>query len=277
MSTKSFLIDVDKCSSCGLCIVSCKDEHVENSHLPWAAPQPATGHFWIDVLKRERGTTPRVRMSFLPLNCQHCADAPCMTKCREGAIKRRDDGLVWIDPELCNGCGDCQEACPYDVIYMNDDLGIAQKCTGCAHRVDAGELPRCAEVCPHDAILFGDTASLLPGDANDHRPAEAFHPEYETRPTVIWKGLPRPWIAGMVVDARSDEVVIGASVVVLDQSGQQAGTTVSDEFGDFWIKGLAQDSTYTVSVTKDGYEEFRSSVVTAKDCDLGTILLKNRS
>jgi Fe-S-cluster-containing dehydrogenase component len=274
MGVKSFLIDVEKCSSCGLCIVACKDEHVENSHLPWAAPQPATDHFWIDLIKLERGKTPRVRMSYLPLNCQHCADAPCMTKCSDGAIKRRDDGLVWIDPELCSGCGDCKEACPYDVIFMNEELEIAQKCTGCAHRVDAGEQPRCAEVCPHDAILFGDAESLARGAGSDGRPTEIFHPEYETRPTVMWKGLPRPWIAGMVVDADSDEVVVGASVVVTDQSNRQTSVGASDEFGDFWIKGLSQGGRYMVSITKDGYDEFSSDVVTAEEYDLGTVFLK---
>ena len=152
MGKKSFLIDVDKCSGCSLCIIACKDEHVGNSYAPWTAPQPDTGHFWIDVIPVERGKTPRVKMSYLPVLCQHCENAPCIKACPEDAIKRRADGLVWIDPAVCNNCGLCQEACPYDVIYMNEDLGIAQKCTGCAHRVDEGLLPRCAEVCPHDAI-----------------------------------------------------------------------------------------------------------------------------
>ncbi len=98
MGKKSFLIDVDKCSGCSLCIIACKDEHVGNSYAPWTATQPDTGHFWIDVIPVERGKTPRVRMSYLPMLCQHCENAPCIKACPEGAIKRRDDGLVWIDP-----------------------------------------------------------------------------------------------------------------------------------------------------------------------------------
>ena len=51
----------------------------------------------------ERGTIPRVRMNFLPTMCQHCEDAPCIPACPEGAIKTREDGLVWIDAELMHG------------------------------------------------------------------------------------------------------------------------------------------------------------------------------
>ena len=156
MGTKKFLIDAEKCTSCQLCVIACKDEHVGADYLPWTKAQPSTGQFWVDVHGMERGRIPRVKVSYLPLLCQHCTNAACVTACPENAIKRRDDGLVWIDQEACTGCGLCQEACPYDVIYMNADLGVAQKCTGCAHRVDAGMLPRCAEVCPHDVILFGE-------------------------------------------------------------------------------------------------------------------------
>ena len=277
MAKKSFLIDVDKCSSCSLCIVVCKDEHVGNAYPPWTAPQPDTGHFWIDVLRVERGKTPRVRMSYLPLLCQHCENAPCIKACPEDAIKRRDDGLVWIDPAACNGCGLCQEACPYDVIYMNDALGIAQKCTGCAHRVDEGLLPRCAEVCPHDAIVFADETDPVFSQGTPGKPVEVYHPEYRTRPRVHWKGLPRPWAAGIVVDAATDEVIAGAAVTSTDLFDDRTVTVRSDEFGDFWIRELDKDRKYRVEVKKDGYAVFRAVVTTEGDQDLGTVRLKKSS
>jgi NAD-dependent dihydropyrimidine dehydrogenase PreA subunit len=96
-------------------------------------------------------------------------------------------------------CNLCQQACPYDVIYMNDELGIAQKCTGCAHRVDAGDLPRCAEVCPHSAIAFTEETGSAIDSSDDNRRLEIYHPEYQTKPRVFWQGLPKPWIAGTVV------------------------------------------------------------------------------
>ena len=273
MGKKSFLIDVNKCSGCSLCIIACKDEHVGNSYAPWTAPQPDTGHFWVNLLPVERGVRPRVRMSYLPVLCQHCENAPCMTACLDGAIKRRDDGLVWIDPAMCNGCGRCQEACPYDVIYKNEELGIAQKCTGCAHRVDEGLLPRCAEVCPHDAVVFGEvTDGVFKQDGGE--PLEIYHPEYEAAPRVYWKGLPKPWIAGVVIDEARDEVIADVAVTAVDLADNGTVTVQSDGFGDFWIKGLTKDRTYSVEIRKDGYENFRAEVTTEGDQDLGTVCLR---
>ncbi len=274
MGKKSFLIDVDKCSSCSLCIIACKDEHVGNSYAPWTAPQPDTGHFWVDVIPVERGKTPRVKMSYLPVLCQHCENAPCIKACPEGAIKRRPDGLVWIDPAVCNNCGLCEEACPYDVIYMNEDLGIAQKCTGCAHRVDEGLLPRCAEVCPHDAILFADEADSIFKQKSDAKPLEIYHPEYQAEPRVHWRGLPKPWIAGIVIDAGTDEVISGAAITSIDLFDDRAVTVRSDEFGDFWIRELDKDRKYSIEIKKEGYESFRAVVTTDGDQDLGEVSLK---
>jgi Fe-S-cluster-containing dehydrogenase component len=266
MGKKSFLIDVDKCTGCKLCIIVCKDEHVGSTYAPWTKPQPDTGQFWIDVQSLERGRIPRVRMSYLPLLCQHCENAPCAKACPEGAIKTRPDGLVWIDPALCTNCGLCQEACPYDVIYMNDELGIAQKCTGCAHRVDEGALPRCVEVCPHDAILFGD--------AEEGGTPEVFHPEYKTEPRVHWKGLPKPWITGLVIDEALDEVISGASISSVDLFENGSVTVVSDEFGDFWIRGMEENRKYRVEISKQGYQDFLAIVTTDGDQDMGIVGLK---
>jgi Fe-S-cluster-containing dehydrogenase component len=270
MIEKRFLIDVEKCTACQLCVVACKDEHVGGAYAPWTAPQPETGQFWINVLSDERGRIPRVRTTHMPLLCQHCADAPCIKACPEGAIKTRPDGLVWIDPAACTGCGLCQEACPYGVIYMNAELGLAQKCTGCAHRVDAGAPPRCAEICPHDAIVFGEADDPVLADPG----LEVLHPEFHAAPRVKWRGLPKPWIAGQVVDATADEVIAGATVTVLDLFEGESCTVVSDAFGDFWIRNLKPHRKYRIDIAKDGREPVRAIVTTDSDQDLGTIALK---
>ncbi|NKB20256.1 MAG: 4Fe-4S dicluster domain-containing protein [Alphaproteobacteria bacterium] len=267
MSQKNFLIDVDKCTGCNLCVVACKDEHVDSSYTPWTKPQPEGGQFWMNVKPVERGTIPRVRMNFLPTMCQHCEDAPCISSCPEEAIKTREDGLVWIDAELCTGCGDCQPACPYDVIYKNDDLNIAQKCTGCAHRVDEGDLPRCVDVCPHEAISFGD----------DLDTAELLHPEFDAKPRVYWKGLPKPWVTGMVVDSNKDEVVIRATVTATDLKDGTSINTSSDEFGEFWLKDLTPDHEYRIEICHAVFENYSDTVTTTSDCELGTIALRTKS
>ena len=205
-------------------------------------------------------------MSYLPVLCQHCENAPCFKACPDGAIETGADGLVGINPVNCTGCGLCQDACPYDVIYMNDELEIAQKCTGCAHRVVEGALPRCAEVCPHEAIVFGD--------AKNTKTLEVYHPEYQTEPRVYWKGLPKPWIAGTVIDAVSDEVILGVSITSMDLFQNGSVTTLSDEFGDFWIKGMEKDRKYRLEISKEGYEDFLAVVTTNGDQDVGTVALK---
>lgn len=272
MEGKSFLIDVDKCTGCKLCVIACKDEHVDAGYTPWTKPQPATGQFWIDVQALERGTIPRVRMSYLPVLCQHCANAPCVKACPEDAIKTRDDGLVWIDPAACTNCGLCEEACPYDVIFMNDALEVAQKCTGCAHRVDEGAAPRCAEVCPHEAIVF----DVLENGAADE-PLEVFHPEYGAEPRVHWKGLPKPWIAGTVVDTAGDEVIPGVSITAVDLVDDHAVTVQSDAFGDFWMTRLRQGWKYRLTFSKDGYQDVVTVITTDGDQDVGTVNLKRRT
>ena len=98
-----------------------------------------------------------MKISYLPTPCMHCANAPCISNCKDEAIYRREDGLVIIDPQKCTGCGDCVDACPYGAIYFNEELSIAQKCTGCAHLIDQGwKEPRCADACPTGAIRFGE-------------------------------------------------------------------------------------------------------------------------
>lgn len=265
MGKNRFLIDVDKCTGCMLCVIVCKDEHVGSAYSPWTQPQPDTGQFWINVHALERGQLPRVRVSYLPVLCQHCENAPCIKVCADGAIATRSDGLVWIDGGKCTGCKLCQEACPYDVIYMNRELEIAQKCTGCAHRVDEGDLPRCVEVCPHDAIVFGDV--------ENGKTPEIFHPEYQTEPRVHWQGLPKPWIAGTVIDAVSDEVISGVSITSLDLFEHGSVTALSDEFGDFWITGLAEERKYRLEISKQGYEDVIAIVTTDGDQDMGTVAL----
>ena len=156
---KVFVFDVAKCNGCRNCQIACKDEHVDNDWSPIARPQPDTGHFWCRIEERVRGQVPKVRVSYVMHRCQHCADAPCMAAAPE-AVYRREDGLVIVDPEKAAGRRDLVEACPYGAIFWNGELGIPQKCTGCAHLVDAGEVPHCVDVCPHGALRFGDEEDL---------------------------------------------------------------------------------------------------------------------
>ncbi|MGB0630124.1 MAG: 4Fe-4S dicluster domain-containing protein [Alphaproteobacteria bacterium] len=269
MANREFLVDVGKCTGCNLCAISCKDEHFDNSYAPWSAPQPETGQFWVDVKPLERGTLPRVRVSYMPTFCQHCADAPCIPACPDDAIKTRDDGLVWIDPKACTGCGKCGPACPYDVIFFNEEANIAQKCTGCAHRVNEGLLPRCVEACPHEAILFGDEGAFQGEDS------EILKPEAKAAPRVLWRGLPKPWIAGGLIDEERDEVIPNATVTVRNGDDDETHQVLTDEFGDFYVRDLDAGRSYSIEISVDGYGRVTRDVTMDSDRDLGTVTLKS--
>jgi len=87
--------------------------------------------------------------------CRHCDEPPCVDACPEEAIRKRDDGLVIMDYDLCTGCQACIDECPYDAIAFDDDKDIAQKCNLCHHRVDHGLIPACADnVCLAHCIHF---------------------------------------------------------------------------------------------------------------------------
>jgi len=263
---KMFMIDAAKCNGCYACQMACKDEHVGNEWAPYAKPQPETGQFWIKVNEKTCGTTPKVRVNYTPVLCNHCRKSICIETCPNAAITRREDGLIIISPEKCTGCRGCEEACPYKAIYYNEELKIAQKCTGCAHLLDSGDrLPRCAEVCPTDALRFGeeeDFAEDIPG-------SEALLPEEGLKPRVRYRNIPGQFIAGTVYDPVNEEVVIGARCRAV--SGGKHLETFTDQYGDFWFRDIAVGS-WEVFIEPKGFKQKAFYKIRTDDCvNLGDI------
>lgn len=245
---KVFVVDVARCSGCHNCQLSCKDEHCENNWLPYAAPQPPTGQFWCRVTDHPRGTIPKVKIHYIPVLCNHCADAPCMAAAKNGAVYRREDGLVVIDPETAVGQKALVEACPYHAIFWNEELNLPQKCTGCAHLLDHGAtVPRCVEACPTDALKFGDETEL----AGLLRDAVVLHSEYGTGPRVYYRNIPGCFLGGLVYDPVEEEVIIGAKVTLTLADGTSS-ETVTDAFGDFWFRELPE-TTASVTIAAPGF------------------------
>ncbi len=175
-----FVIDHSRCIGCHACTVACKAEN----DVPLGVFRT-----WVKYI--EEGSFPDVRRSFAVLRCNQCTDAPCVTICPVGALEKRPDGIVDVDPRACIGCKACLQGCPYDALYINDATGTAEKCHFCAHRIESGLAPACAVVCP--------TAAIIPGDFHDPASAvsrlRAEHllvarkPEAGTGPNVLYREL----------------------------------------------------------------------------------------
>lgn len=246
---KVFVFDVSKCSGCRNCQIACKDEHVDNDWSPYAKPQPDIGQFWNRIEEKVRGQVPKVKVAYTLRMCQHCDDAPCM-KAAPDAVYKRDDGLVIIDPEKAKGCEKLVNACPYGTIFWNKELEIPQKCTGCAHLVDAGRVPHCVDVCAHGAIRFGDEEEF----ADEIAQAQPLDPERgdSDRPRVYYLNMPKRFLAGIVIDPEEDEVIVGAKVTAENVDTGEVLVTQSDEFGDFWFHQVGA-AKWRVYVEADGY------------------------
>ena len=189
MTRYGMMVDVNKCTGCYSCFVACRDEHCGNDHPPIAAAQPYKGHFWLRIVEKERGQYPKVKVDYTAVPCMHCDCAPCIEKAESGAVYKRPDGIVIIDPEKAKGQKDILQSCPYRVIYWNEEIDMPQKCTLCAHLLDDGwKDPRCVEACGTGALVFGD---LDDPDSEVYRligenQGFQLHPEYNTDPSVYF-------------------------------------------------------------------------------------------
>ncbi len=261
---KSFVIDVAKCNGCYSCQIACKDEHCNADWGSYAKPQPETGQFWLKIHEKTRGQVPVVRLSYIPILCAHCVDAPCIKAAHAAgkpeAAYRREDGLVILDPAFI---GDAElaatlvESCPIGAIYANQELGLAQKCTGCAHLLDNGWTePRCCDVCPTGAIRYADVSD----QPDVLEKAESLDGLEACETQAYYLNLPKRFIALTAVDFDADEVLIGATVTLLNSEGTLMNEAKTDAFGDVMFNQL-QAELYQVEISMPGY----ASVVTTAD------------
>ena len=103
MKKWNMIIDVAECTNCQLCTLATMDEYVGNDWPGYAAPMPKHGHKWINILQKERGQLPMIDIAYVPTMCNHCDDAPCIKAAPDGAIRKREDGIVLIDPDKGQG------------------------------------------------------------------------------------------------------------------------------------------------------------------------------
>ena len=175
-------LNLSRCIGCRKCAEAC---HEENNH------DRPTGNSYIRVLEMEKGSlslehaeaqyegpVPDDENFYMPVQCHHCDNAPCIKVCPVEATWKEPDGIVVVDYDWCIGCRYCEAACPYharrfnwskpeipaeevnpDQAYLSNrirPMGVMEKCTWCLHRTRVGRLPACLEACPTGSRVFGD-------------------------------------------------------------------------------------------------------------------------
>ena len=193
------VIDLDRCTGCGACMVACAAENnVPPAHSRATA---RTGITPMLVRKLSNGKPGAdAREAFIPITCMQCGhETPCVSVCPQQAVEvDKATGIVMQMPQRCLGCRYCMTACPYHARYFNwwdpqwppgmeqtlnpgvsvRMRGVVEKCNLCHARYHAAKekaagsgktqidpsdyAPACVEACPTVAILFGDLAD--PGD-----------------------------------------------------------------------------------------------------------------
>lgn len=186
MTRYGMAIDLNRCFGCQTCAAACKVANnlpigmeynivytQGDDDLNEIGTAVANGAVSNDCAS---GTYENPILNFLPVQCQHCDKPACMAHCSTGATQQRDDGIVWVDYELCIGCGSCVEACPYEGVrttiveepeyYLDMTVGevdapkhkanVTEKCNFCYNLIDRGEVPACMQLCPGRARYWGD-------------------------------------------------------------------------------------------------------------------------
>jgi formate dehydrogenase iron-sulfur subunit len=161
-----FFTDTSLCIGCKACEVACK----QWNQLP-ADGLEFTGHSydntgclsattWRHVAFKEKIGEHGGRWLMMSDVCKHCEDAPCEQACPTGALVYNDFTNVYLQKDICNGCGYCISACPFGVLGRSAEDGHAHKCTLCYDRQKGDMTPACAKACPTGSIQFGPLFEL---------------------------------------------------------------------------------------------------------------------
>lgn len=163
------LHDISLCVGCRSCETAC---NIVNE-----LPEPEQPFADLTILEQERRTkadtftvvnkyetTGPETPAFRKLQCNHCLEPACASACFVRAFEKTRKGPVVYDADVCVGCRYCMIACPFEIPAYEYDKALTPrvtKCTMCAPRVEAGQLPGCVQACPMEALVFGKRDSLL--------------------------------------------------------------------------------------------------------------------
>ena len=263
--------------ACYNCFMACKDEHCgHDSEL--SAAQPHTGQFWININEWERGDKPgNIKVASVPTPCSHCQEPECMKVAKDGAVYKREDGIVIIDPVKAKGQKAIADACPTGAAFWNEELQVAQKCTMCAELLDAGwKVPRCVEACPNQALIFGDlddSSSEISKKIAEGKVTQL--KELEGKETnVVFLNIPGIFLSGTVY-LPDDEVAIGAKVTLTSDEGT-VFTTETNWSGSWIVDDLDKDKSFSIDIEMNGYQNVKLTATTDKDHFVEETLLQSK-
>ena len=209
-------LDLSRCIGCRRCVYACVRENNQSRdpQIQWIRVLQMQKEEGIDVMQATQyynpGTVPQEGHFYMPVQCHHCRNAPCVKVCPVKATWQDPDGIVVIDYDRCVGCRCCMAACPYGARHFNwgeptlsaADLnpnthylgnrprprGVVEKCTFCIQRVRNGRYPACVEICPVGARKFGN---LLDPNSEiryvmEHKRVFVFKEELNTQPRFYY-------------------------------------------------------------------------------------------
>jgi DMSO reductase iron-sulfur subunit len=144
--TYAFTFDASACTGCKACQEACKDKNQLPVGVLWRRVIEVSGGKW--WMTQNDAWINNVFSYNLSMTCNHCVHPKCAGVCPTEAYVTRPDGIVYIDPAKCMGCGYCAWACPYTAPRYNPEQGQMTKCDFCFDNIDAGLPPVCVAACP---------------------------------------------------------------------------------------------------------------------------------